>query len=175
MSDLGALSRSVFLRVEETGVQGEAGACIAQDTGAKRRVGVLGTLGSAPEAALRTMRVFFGHVHKALPGPHVPFPLHRRRGRTTRSSARERKAGRGSASGAVPWDFSQQWHGQHTVLGRDMSPDTSSPSLAVSQAEAETDSRGSCQYFWKPSDAGDHIPDLTLHEQGDKEERSDGR
>lgn len=149
MSDLGALSRPVFLCVEETGVQGEAGACVARDTGGKWRVGALGTLGSAPEAALRTMRVFFGHAHKALPSPHVPFPLHRRRGRT-RSSARERKAGRGRASGAVPWDFSQQWHGQHTVLGRDAPPDTSSPSLAVSQAEAETDGRGSCQYFWMP-------------------------
>ena len=111
---------------------------------------------SAPEAALRTMTVFFGHAHKALPG-HVPFPLDRRRGRT-RSSARERKAGRGSASGAVPWDFSQQWHGQHTVLGRDMSPDTSSPFLAVSQAEAETVGRSSCQYLWKPSDAGGPHP-----------------
>ena len=65
----------------------------------------------------------------------------------------KRKAGRGSASGAVPWDFSQQWHGQHTVLGRDVSLDTSSPLPAVSQAEAETDGRGSCQYLWKPSDA----------------------
>lgn len=77
-------------------------------------------------------RLGFGCLPEALSSPHMPFPIHPRIGRTNSSSREKKSGGRGGPVGlSLGFLPTMVWAAHCLFLGRDASPDTPTPQLAV--------------------------------------------